>query len=500
MARINKKIITGLSFILIIIVLLVSIPKIINPNNYKSFITQEFKAKTGRELILNGNLQLKLFPNIQLHVDNLKILNPNNLPNGDLLNANSINLSVPWSTIFSTQNIELSSVSGSSFTVNLLQDRNSNNWTFANASQTNPLTIIINKVYMNSTSINYRNIQQNKYYAFEKTNIKLNTNGGQSIFTKNKIELNNTNLNIESILNITLNTNLDNESGLHYAGNIETNQLSLPKLAKLFKQPWPKALNYEAFKNITFAASFNGDAIQTKFDNIRLKINQSTVTGAAELQYNPFRIQQNIKIDKLHLNQYIDLNGFKITLDSMAIVGNLTKRNNYAPDGYNATEKITINNINLYGISIDNTLNNVNAYVESMGIIKKVEALFNGKSTITSFTKLLDYPPTLPINPHLKTNLGRLNMNMNISNGVITTPDTILINPKFKALTSGNISLLTGKINYSLDISLLSKSNQALLNSINLPYDFSGNLSHIHGGVNNDSVYKQAKQYYENKW
>ena len=60
MARINKKIITGLSFILIIIVLLVSIPKIINPNNYKSFITQEFKAKTGRELILNGNLQLKL--------------------------------------------------------------------------------------------------------------------------------------------------------------------------------------------------------------------------------------------------------------------------------------------------------------------------------------------------------------------------------------------------------------------------------------------------------
>ena len=179
MARINKKIITGLSFILIIIVLLVSIPKIINPNNYKSFITQEFKAKTGRELILNGNLQLKLFPNIQLHVDNLKILNPDNLPNGDLLNANSINLSVPWSTIFSTQNIELSSVSGSSFTVNLLQDRNSNNWTFANASQTNPLTIIINKVYMNSTSINYRNIQQNKYYAFEKTNIKLNTNGGK---------------------------------------------------------------------------------------------------------------------------------------------------------------------------------------------------------------------------------------------------------------------------------------------------------------------------------
>ena len=45
-----------------IFLLILALPLLFNPNDYKTFITDLVREKTGRELIVHGEIQLQISP------------------------------------------------------------------------------------------------------------------------------------------------------------------------------------------------------------------------------------------------------------------------------------------------------------------------------------------------------------------------------------------------------------------------------------------------------
>jgi AsmA protein len=59
-----------------LIVLLLAVWMFVNPNNFKEQIASEAKSATGRELTLEGDLQLSLFPWVAVQTGAARLGNP----------------------------------------------------------------------------------------------------------------------------------------------------------------------------------------------------------------------------------------------------------------------------------------------------------------------------------------------------------------------------------------------------------------------------------------
>ena len=67
------KIIVGL--LLLIVVAVVVAPLVIDPNDYREQIQSAVKNKTGRDLLINGDLSLSVFPWIGVGVNDASLSN-----------------------------------------------------------------------------------------------------------------------------------------------------------------------------------------------------------------------------------------------------------------------------------------------------------------------------------------------------------------------------------------------------------------------------------------
>ncbi len=76
MGKVGKFLLYGIiSLVLIVIVAAVAVIMLVNPNDYKDKITEVVKKQTGRELVIEGDLKLSLFPWIGLQTGKLVLGN-----------------------------------------------------------------------------------------------------------------------------------------------------------------------------------------------------------------------------------------------------------------------------------------------------------------------------------------------------------------------------------------------------------------------------------------
>ena len=127
MGRITRVLGLGLLMAVIALVLLAlfAVGFLFDPNDYKAEIIQAVKRETGRDLQLDGDLDLKLFPWVSVAVGEARLGNAPGFGEAPFAEIDNAKLSVKLLPLFS-QKIEIGSVELDGLVLRLARDRRGN--------------------------------------------------------------------------------------------------------------------------------------------------------------------------------------------------------------------------------------------------------------------------------------------------------------------------------------------------------------------------------------
>jgi len=91
-----------LTLVLLLLVAVIAIPMMVDPNDYRDELTSLVKDKTGRDLGLEGELKISVFPWLGIDVAGLSLSQPEQI-GGDMLSVENAQLRVKLMPLFSKQ-------------------------------------------------------------------------------------------------------------------------------------------------------------------------------------------------------------------------------------------------------------------------------------------------------------------------------------------------------------------------------------------------------------
>ncbi|OUR82102.1 AsmA family protein [Cycloclasticus sp. 46_120_T64] len=120
------KIIAGLVFLLVLAV--IAAPMIIDPNDYREEIQQAVKEKTGRDLLINGELSLSVFPWLGVGINQVSLSNADGFKDNYFAQIEQANVKIKLLPLISHQ-IDVSTIVLKGLTLNLAKNQQGvTNW------------------------------------------------------------------------------------------------------------------------------------------------------------------------------------------------------------------------------------------------------------------------------------------------------------------------------------------------------------------------------------
>src|SRR5262245_11438222 len=114
--------------VLLFAALLVAVATLVDPNDYKNDITAAVQKATGRQLTLDGKLQLAVFPTIRIAIGGATLSNAQGFGNEPMAKIGGAELQLALLPLLSRR-IEVSNASLKDLELNLARDaRGRNNW------------------------------------------------------------------------------------------------------------------------------------------------------------------------------------------------------------------------------------------------------------------------------------------------------------------------------------------------------------------------------------
>ena len=116
-------------FIIILIIAgLIALPFIVDPNDYKQEITEQVEKTTGRTLIINGDIDLSVFPWVALELGQLSISNAHGFKASTFANVDAANIRIKLMPLFSKK-LELDTILLDGLVLNLEKNKaGETNW------------------------------------------------------------------------------------------------------------------------------------------------------------------------------------------------------------------------------------------------------------------------------------------------------------------------------------------------------------------------------------
>lgn len=124
------KIIAGLLVLGVVLVIAAAVilPMIINPNDFKPQIVEAVKQQTGRDLHIEGDLSLSVFPNVGLALGKTELSNAAGFGDAPFARMNAVNIEVALMPLLDKQ-VEMDDIIVDGLTLNLKKDKAGNtNW------------------------------------------------------------------------------------------------------------------------------------------------------------------------------------------------------------------------------------------------------------------------------------------------------------------------------------------------------------------------------------
>ncbi|MDD2815235.1 MAG: AsmA family protein [Thiotrichaceae bacterium] len=156
------------------VIALIAVVLFVNPNQYKPQIISAVKAQTGRDLSLDGDLKLKLFPLLAVEMNKARLSNAQGFTAPDFASIESLQLRLKLLPLLRKE-VEIDSLQLSGVKLFLAKDaKGNNNWadmsqpktTAASSEPANnkPLTIALSALTLQDTLLQWDDASSNQHY------------------------------------------------------------------------------------------------------------------------------------------------------------------------------------------------------------------------------------------------------------------------------------------------------------------------------------------------
>ncbi|HLX52438.1 MAG TPA: AsmA-like C-terminal region-containing protein, partial [Aquella sp.] len=286
-----------------------------------------------------------------------------------------------------------------------------------------------------------------------------------------------------------------------YTGNIDLPTFSLNELmAKLAMAPIDIP-NKQLFNRVNLKTNFSTTGNSINLSNLSSQISDSTLSGSVNISsIKPLNISENIRINKLNVEDFIETNGYKVPLSGIAANGSLT---NSGADlksmaGVSANQNIMVDNVTVLGLDLnklfaqfDSVLSNTVKAIE----VQNLQSITHTTQAIQAVQNMKDIAARAKAsgakNYNERTNLGTLQSNMVMHNGIANPSTFKLSGPTIKADGKGSINMVDKSLNYNIAVQIVTPQKNQILNKLIFPYQVHGKFNNLEGGVDWMSIQTQ---------
>ncbi len=129
MSKSTKLLLVILTVLLVVsIIVIVALPRLLNPNNYKAEIAAMIKEKTGRDVIFKGNITVSVFPSIGLSAEKIEIGNKPGFMQPPFMAVEKSDIKIKLFP-FLINKVEIKFIALDGLDLNLIKDKQGiNNW------------------------------------------------------------------------------------------------------------------------------------------------------------------------------------------------------------------------------------------------------------------------------------------------------------------------------------------------------------------------------------
>lgn len=266
---------------------------LIDPNDYKQKIQTELSAATGYNISIPGNIELKLFPKLNLVVSQIKLASKDSKQNLTV-DAQKLNLNIKLLSLFSGE--------PKIGTINIAK-------AIINTGLKSPPHIFADIAL---TSSGFKPDQKTelaldfKYTTPDKKVLPINLDT-DLLYKKNEksIHLNKTSFKM-SVLSFTGKTDITPEkSGYDIKGSIKSNTFSPRKLAALFGINIPEMQNKNTLNEFAVSSNYKFSNNVLSLDNLKTTLDSTALYGDVQVYIKPeYPVHINLTADQLNVDDY----------------------------------------------------------------------------------------------------------------------------------------------------------------------------------------------------
>lgn len=179
-----------LAIVLLLVAAAFTLVKLVDPNDFKPQIISAVNSATGRQLSLPGTLSWTFYPEVGIHLGEASLSNPPGFNQNTFAQINSGNLAVSFWSLLQGK-VEFNTLNLTGLKLYLVQNGNSNNWTFTSSTPTTASSkaqtsnnqsskayaVSIQSIEINDGEISYDNYQTKSHYALSAINLNANNVG-----------------------------------------------------------------------------------------------------------------------------------------------------------------------------------------------------------------------------------------------------------------------------------------------------------------------------------
>ena len=329
---------------------------------------------------------------------------------------------------------------------------------------TNPITLLFDKeLKLNQLTLSNGVIYNQSQHSLPVTRLDITQHDSESFLIKADISQQNFQANIKA--NLISEHGTTNVKQLYIKGSYKNKPFSL------------QIPQFKIYQQST-----------TLITNASLRINQQQgLINTQRIDIEPFKLTGTLNFKQLHLDQLVDLKGFKLKLNNSSLVFALQE--NAQQQAIDGTITIHANSALLEGINLNHIAKNITNLLSALGQGQGIGSAFQSiKKTLSPL--LNDHK--LKVNLAQKTHFNKLTINNALNNKRLITTNFSWLANEFSIQGKGEYHFDKHQAFYPLMIDINSQP------VIKIPYDIRIQNQKASGNINQSQLQKNLQPIIEN--
>lgn len=314
--------------------------------------------------------------------------------------------------------------------------------------------------------------------------------------------------NFKLILGSNLAPSFSKLNVANFAKPIISGHINLPNFSANSVMPQlgmtvPDINNKAILNNISLDSDFNVTSNSAKLSNLKSKIDKSSISGLLDVSsFKPLALTNNITIDQLDVSNFSDVNGFKVPMKQLNLVGNIKMNENMEIASLTGKQNISINNITIMGLDTHKLIMQLHDIINNVGKGSDViSTAINATQSLNALNQMKTQVQASikpgPRDYSQATNLGNFSAQATFNNGLISPSHISLVNGGIADINGSGTVNLAGdkKINYATTSKVTVKGINPVFEKLIFSTKITGTIDNPSASLDWISVQQQIAKY-----